>query len=157
MYTNRGQGAIVESLLDRGADVNKKAIRGWTALHGAAQKGHLNGITKLVSKGASIDMHERKNGQTALWLACFNGHLDVAQYLASEGADIEMADNNGFTPLHVACQQCHVHIAEYLLSRGADLNKEKHNGSTALHLAISHGKSLDIREFSIAVNVPLST
>ena len=65
---NHGNLAIVELLLDRGADVNDPGgphCRGMTPLHDAVQNDHIDVVKLLVSRGASVN-RRNKDGQTPL-------------------------------------------------------------------------------------------
>jgi cytohesin len=49
----RGHTDIVVALLDAGADVERTSDNQWTALHFAADKGHLDTAQLLIQRGAS--------------------------------------------------------------------------------------------------------
>ncbi|KAF2123663.1 ankyrin, partial [Dothidotthia symphoricarpi CBS 119687] len=50
-----GHDAVVQMLLDAGADVRFKAANGWTALHMAGCAGHGRVVALLLQRGAEVD------------------------------------------------------------------------------------------------------
>ncbi|MCE9561234.1 MAG: ankyrin repeat domain-containing protein [Planctomycetes bacterium] len=50
-----GNEKVVVYLLDKGADVNTADDHGYTPLHFAAEKGHLDVVKRLVKAGAKLD------------------------------------------------------------------------------------------------------
>ena len=50
-----GRLEVVKALIESGADVQKKGQFGYTALHAAAQSGHLDVVQALVLYGASVN------------------------------------------------------------------------------------------------------
>jgi len=50
-----GRRDIVRLLIDAGADIQKRGQFGYTALHAAAQNGHLDVVQALVKYGASVN------------------------------------------------------------------------------------------------------
>ena len=106
---------------------------GWTALHLAARKGHLDvieflldpgksdhfqdlmGSTEIEVEGATIDS-ETEDNDTPLEIAALHGHLEVVRILVEAGADIEHS-YNGFSPLSYAIGAGHSEIARYLTDR----------------------------------------
>ena len=111
----RNQGAIVDYLLDKGANVNKQANNGLAALHRAAVKGHVNISKSLLAKGANIHLCSNTSGRSALHFAAWNGHLDTVKYLISEGAVVDKEDNDGNTALHKAAWNGHARVVDFLL------------------------------------------
>jgi signal recognition particle protein len=64
-----GRVAAVEELLQLGADLGQKDLRGgYTALHLAADAGQCDSVAKLVALGAPVDAPSSK-GHTPLQLA----------------------------------------------------------------------------------------
>jgi ankyrin repeat protein len=58
---SQGQGAVVQRLLKKGADVNAKNMNGQTALRCAADKGRETVVRLLLEKGADVNAKD-KNG-----------------------------------------------------------------------------------------------
>jgi len=121
---------VVRLLLDKGADVNAKADSGWTALMGAAWKGHLGVVKLLLEKGAKVD--EGKDDLTAIGAAAGGGHLEVVKLLLEKGADVNARDKDGSTALMSAAGYGHLALLEVLLEKGVDVNARDKDGSTAL-------------------------
>ena len=64
--------AVVQALLDDGADINTPQGDGATALHWAAYWDDLKTAQRLVAAGATVDT-ANDLGVSPLWLACNNG------------------------------------------------------------------------------------
>ena len=93
-----------------------------TALHLAAQGGHLDVVKYLLSRD-TVDVNARDAdlGETPLAHAVSNGHLDVVKYLLSRG-DIDVNSRADrlfwhYTPLHWAAGGGRLDMVKYLLSR----------------------------------------
>ena len=72
---------VQQAILSR-HNVNLKSENGYTALHAAAENGHLDVIRLLIEQGALI--HARlDSGETPLELAKMAGQLDPVQLLSS--------------------------------------------------------------------------
>ena len=63
---------MAQYLLDQGADVESAKNDGWTPLHIAAEKGHMEVIIFMVSRGAQAD--QRVQPQLLCFL-CVLAHL----------------------------------------------------------------------------------
>lgn len=74
-----GHSAVVESLLDRGANVDAKGFFGATALHWAAFNGHAGTVDVLISRGANLTLKD----------ACFDA---TAEGWAEEQARPQIVD-----------------------------------------------------------------
>jgi ankyrin repeat protein len=77
-------------LLDRGADVNRRGTfgglshgQGVTALHLAAQSGHMAMVTLLVDRGADVSAEDSLHHATPVAWAEHSGQTAVRQYLLS--------------------------------------------------------------------------
>uniref|UniRef100_A0A672STS4 Ankyrin repeat and KH domain-containing protein 1-like n=1 Tax=Sinocyclocheilus grahami TaxID=75366 RepID=A0A672STS4_SINGR len=111
-----GYAEVGRVLLDKGADVNAPPVPSSrdTALTIAADKGHYKFCELLISRGAHIDVRNKK-GNTPLWLAANGGHFDVVQLLVQAGAEVDAADNRKITPLMAAFRKGHVKVVQYLV------------------------------------------
>lgn len=73
----RNHPAILEHLLDRGADVSIAESGGWTPLHSAAEWNYPDMVRALVDHGA--DIHAKsESGSTPLHCAVICGNLEIA-------------------------------------------------------------------------------
>jgi ankyrin len=82
----RGNVEVTELLLESGQlDVNQPDEQlGWTALHFAAEAGHLPIVEQLISKNASVGA-KTNAGMTALHFAKNRQHPEVEALLVAEG------------------------------------------------------------------------
>merc|ERR1712223_1661553 len=103
-------------LLDKGADVNAPPVPSSrdTALTIAADKGHCRFVELLLSRGAQVDVRNKK-GNSSLWLAANCGHLDVVQLLHSAGADIDSQDNRKVSCLMAAFRKGHSKVVKWMV------------------------------------------
>ena len=85
-----------------------------TALTLAAASGHYRFVELLLSRGAQVDVRNKK-GNSSLWLAANGGHLDVVQLLYSAGADIDSQDNRKVSCLMSAFRQGHCEVVKWLV------------------------------------------
>merc|ERR1712141_804094 len=103
-------------LLDKNADVNAPPVPSSrdTALTIAADKGHYRFVELLLSRGAQVDVRNKK-GNSSLWLAANGGHLDVVQLLHSAGADIDSQDNRKLSCLMAAFRKGHSKVVKWMV------------------------------------------
>lgn len=96
----KGQADIVQTLVERGADVNKP---GWAPLHYAATGGHTAIVQYLLEHHAYIDA-ESPNGSTPLMMAAMYGAPSTVKLLLESGADVTVQNGPGMTALDFARQ-----------------------------------------------------
>jgi len=96
-----GRAAVVEKLLDLGADANsvsKADPVGTTALSWSAARGHLATMTLLLDRGADMEAWDYRRW-TALTWAAVNGQDGAVELLLSRGARAGHLDRKERTPL----------------------------------------------------------
>ncbi len=156
----RGDIAMMELLLARGADVNKANALGERALLHAAWQGHAHAVTWLLAKGARINSDPMQ--WSALHYAVFAGHGAVATLLLERGADVNARSTNGSSVLMMAVYEGHEQLVKQLLARGADRSVKNDRGDGALEWAFKFQRLGIARlvsapqEFVAAANQPKS-
>lgn len=106
----RGELAFAKELIARGADVNKP---GWTPLHYAATKGHLDVMELLFANNAYIDA-ESPNGTTPLMMAAQYGSTEAVKRLLDEGADPTLKNQLGLSAVDFAYRANRTDAAELI-------------------------------------------
>ncbi|XP_049839689.1 poly [ADP-ribose] polymerase tankyrase-1-like isoform X7 [Schistocerca gregaria] len=114
-------GAVtdVQTLLAAGADLEVRDSDGYTALHWAAERGHVDVATCLLEGGAEVDA-TNDSRITPLHRAAQSGHAAVVRLLAASSARTDARNRWGWTPLHWAAMRGHAEAAAALLEAGAD-------------------------------------
>ncbi len=138
-----GDAAMIEQLLDHGADVDVAAEFDRTALHLAALKGHPEVISALLAAGAEVDPLDGE-GVTPLGLAMASCGLETAKTLIEHGANVNIRFHAGATMLHALPYaenyDRHREMAEMLVAAGADVNAvTERERNTPLHTAAMFG------------------
>jgi len=163
----RGDLDKVQTLLEKGTDVNTKDEFGCTPLHWAARARSPEVADLLITNGADInatagpdnltplmaarklpviellvskgvDIRSQEN-QTKLHKACSAGDIQVVKFLIDKGADINARNGRGATPLWAAASGDQKEVVELLLDKGADINAPGRRGSTPLGIAARNG------------------
>ncbi|XP_059922497.1 CARD- and ANK-domain containing inflammasome adapter protein [Gadus macrocephalus] len=130
--------AVVDILIDGGADVNMCDQQGYTPLLLAAELGHTDTFRVLAGKNAKLDV-SLPNLATALHLAVRSGSELLVQALLAKGLDPNATGPKAYTPLHLAALHSHPALVEMLLKAEAQANAVAQDGSTPLHLASRRG------------------
>lgn len=127
-----GHADVVELLLSKGANANRKTGSEMGPLHMAASRGHAELVKLLVTYGA--DVNGRKNDFRSPPL-CYAANGEVAEALIANGAEVNFRDKRQATPLHSIAARARTEAAEVLLRYGADVNAKDTRGWTPLHKA----------------------
>lgn len=109
-----GRNNIVQSMLEKGADISHRDRNGDTALHRAIQNGHNDIALFLLHRGAN-KMAKGFKGATPLIIAARCGFLELVKSLLNDASDLMVTDDYGFTALHVAFQNRHQHVVSFIL------------------------------------------
>jgi hypothetical protein len=155
-----GAGArALQSLVAAGAELEARDRKGRTALHIAAECGHvevvemlarLKGKVKTVSEQGVFDA-------TPLYAASENGHLHVVQALVRLKAEVNSQIKDGRTPISVAAAKGHAVVVEALGRLKADVNLADEQERTPLYKAAGSGWTEVIEalgKFGADVNKP---
>lgn len=141
----KGDLALVQTLLDRGVDVNTKGISQSTAMHIASARGNSAVVLMLLSKGADSDCRTN-DGKTPLAYAVMNGHLDVMRILI-EQCSVDINSNTGrWTPLHGGAKYSRSAAVRMLTDAGANCRALDSDGKLPLHWAAEKG---DLKTFRV--------
>ncbi len=135
------QPAILELLIERGADLDAGDRHGMTALHSAAIFNRADMVRRLLARGA--DPYAMGLGYGAIRLtplhkAAEAGSLEAAAALLDDGVDVNVLTEgaNRVTPLHIAAARGHQGIIRLLAERGARMNLRDVTGATPLRWAM---------------------
>lgn len=117
----------VRRLLDKSvlselvADVNTRGLDQWTALHFAANEGHLE-VARELLRHAEVEREAGSTIQrTPLHLASIRGHTGIVRLLLAAGCDKNCKDFDENTPLHCASEFGHFECIIFLIKEaGAD-------------------------------------
>ena len=136
---HNGFNDMALTLIDLGADVNKKGPHGFTPLHMAAYKGDIQLVNALIKHGANVNAANDFNW-TPIMMAT---NEPVLKALSAAGASWESGDINGAdeskkTLVHWAALTNNVWWLSTLIKGHADLNRMDEAGNTPLHLAVMH-------------------
>ena len=133
-----GHAAVVQLLLEKGADVNMTSCFERTALLEAAAGGNVALTELLLEKGAHVNIGDT-SGNTALCWAAQDGYENVARLLLEKGAPINAKNSIGDTALHIAASNRRKSMVQILLEKGAHINAKNIFGNTVLHIAALKG------------------
>lgn len=107
----KGQKAIFEALLARGADVN--GAKNWTALHYAATEGRDDFAKTLIEKGANVNA-QTTSGVTALHMAARKPSRAVTMTLLRAGAYRDLCTDRGLSPADFATKAGDEELGKFL-------------------------------------------
>ncbi|XP_064099647.1 ankyrin homolog [Macrobrachium nipponense] len=130
---------IVQSLLERGANINHKSYFGETAAYIAAKKGSLEILKLLLENGANPNVPAAE-GYTALLQATWHRSLQmVNELLAKEANPNYQTPSSRYFALYLATRHNERQIMEALINAGANVNLQTSWGVTALQTATIWG------------------
>lgn len=118
----RGDAALIETLLEAGAAVNAGTRIGrHTPLHVASAAGQVEAVEMLLAAGADASAATSTGGVTPLHLAATSGRVDSITALLDHGATVDARERTwGQTPLIFAAARDRVDAIRALLEAGAD-------------------------------------
>ena len=134
----RGNSALVRTLLDAGANVNAPQVDGMTALHWAVYHDDAETAGLLIRSGANVNA-ENRYGVPPLSVAATNGSADIVALLLDAGGNANAALRGGETVLMTAARTGSLGAVRALLAHGADPNALEQREQTALMWAAAEG------------------
>jgi ankyrin repeat protein len=148
-----GNFAILEKLVEFGADLEAVDNGGRTMLHWCSEKGYVEICTWLTelyrSSGDLAHMMEKRavDGCTPLLTASMNGQFAVVKHLIDAGCDIEVTVEDGWTLLHLAVASDNLALCEFLIEMyrsinrlSCELERRASGGLTPVLMAGSNGQ-----------------
>lgn len=137
----RGDAALVQAMLAKGAKTDLKNSKGDTALD-LARKNGLDYIGQLLQAAASSPGGTAPTAKPLakdLITAIEQGRIEQVKALVAKGLDVNARTAKGSTALMVAARANRQAIAQFLLDKGAEVNAKNGTNDTALIHAAAKG------------------
>jgi len=160
-----GDIAIVDALVNAGANVNATDREGATPLHYAVSHPHnYDVIDYLIKAGADVNAVEKMfsyQGRTLLFKAISSQPMEVIELLLKAGAKLNVEEKY----LHELLKHPHRHYLQLLpkfklfVEAGADINAQDKDGNTALHILAREDistEALEVIDFLIEKKADLN-
>ena len=113
--------AVLQALLDAGANIDAKSKGDITPLHWAAARNTENpaGMQALLDAGANVNTRTSNDWTPLHYAALRKDNAAVLQFLLAAGADINARTSEGETPLDVATRKENWSAVQTLQDNGA--------------------------------------
>lgn len=150
--------ALLQLLLELGADPLRQDSAGFTPLTYALQGEKLENFSLLLANGSDVDPVAPSQGTySPLAMASDHGLLPAVNGLIEQGADVNWRSTSGATAIKFAAAAGHVDCLRRLLDAGSDAAAFDDEGFSPIHNAADSG-SIEALEalLSAGVNVDLA-
>jgi len=137
----RGNGQILEELIDAKADVQALDANGNTPLDSAVLHGQAFAVDVLLRHHADATYVHPLDGRGALHEACMRGFANLVQPLVNAGADPTARDRFGQTPLDIALAYKNGNIVATLLHLGRKLKESQEVAEETMESATLRGQT----------------
>ena len=129
--TNMRLNTIATPILHRHAVADYQDT---TALHWAAEKGHLPLVRLVLNKGCKVDPRD-KDSWTPLHMAIKQDNVVLTTLLLERGANVSLRGKDGYNAIACAARWASLKMCRFLLlHKGADPHWRGDTGETLLHL-----------------------
>lgn len=108
-----GEKAVVDFLLEKGADPKTIARERESALTLASSGGYVDIVEALLRHGVDINTYDW-NGGTPLLYAVRGNHIKCVEALLARGADMTIESDSGYSPMALAVALGHKKIQKVL-------------------------------------------
>ncbi|GBN93335.1 Ankyrin-3 [Araneus ventricosus] len=129
-----GSLEIVESLIDKKADINSRDSSGAKPIHIAAKEGYRDILEYILNLGVAVN-ERGENDWTLMHYAAAGNHSEICKFLSERCADVNAVDVDGATPLHVAAEAGNLEALLALLEIGAFYDARDKNHKSPLQVA----------------------
>ncbi|XP_057326697.1 ankyrin-1-like [Microplitis mediator] len=134
-----GDPDLLNSLLDRGANVTARGKNKKTPVHIAAEYSNIEILELLISRGGNINEKDQ-HGLTPLCLALKKGKLEMVDYILNHekynAGSFNHPSKEADTQLHFAVTSGNEVLVRYLIDKGAQVNAQGIDKKTPLHIAV---------------------
>ena len=144
LAASHGDAVLVATLVEHGADPNRRGSSERTALQYAAETNRIAAVRVLLDAGADIDGVDDTR-LSPLVMAAERGYTDLGLLLIERGADVDIAHVQGWTALIDAARSGNAVLVERLLEAGARVDGPQVNGWDALGFARKEGHDEIVR------------
>jgi ankyrin repeat protein len=144
LSASRQQVKVVEALIKKGADINKKGtdkkqkIFNGSALISSSANGNIEIVKSLLDANADKNITD-DTGLTPLMSAAYMGNDNVVALLIQQGASLEQQDEKGYTALMFAANAGKYNSVKVLLESKANVNAKDNDNSMPIMFAAQHG------------------
>jgi uncharacterized protein len=135
--------ALLQLLLDRGADPDATDKLGWSALTWAVFEDEIDCVRLLLRRPAAGD--GKRDARAALFRAALTDDLDTLRELLGAGVNADARPLKAPTALMAAAMLGRARMVTALLDAGADPNLVDREGKTALMRAAYRGRGTLVR------------
>ena len=119
LMARKGDLEGIKKKLDDGEDINVKDNDGFTPLHWAVDRKHVNYDIELPSEWRTDEQQ-----------------VEVIKFLLTNGANVNAESKNEITTLHLAAWHGYAAFAKELCIANVDVNASDYRGNTPLHIAV---------------------
>ena len=131
----------VELLIEKGANINARDIKGQTILHYAAMSKNENSLRYFSRFGLDINITDYK-GRAPLHIATKINSVTNVQYLISINADVNSVTRKGRNALYYAIRNNNQYLVEYFIKHNININQMDNYGKTPLKYAMEIGNDI---------------